>query len=261
MSKVVVVKCYDAYAAVQLGLTELPLPRLRRVVVKPNLIIDKPAPVTTPVDLVEALARYYKDYEVIVAEGSGWCETWEAFKRLGYLKLADEGLAKLVDLNNDDYEVLEDPEALTLKRFKAPLTLKGAYIVSAAVLKEHSLTGVSLTLKNMLGATLGSGTAIAKKGRFHRRLDESIVDVNAYLKPSLAVIDAREACIGGELGGTVKRYGLIIFSEDQVAADAVGASILGFDPLSIRHLKLAQERGLGVADLKRIEIKALNLTD
>ncbi|RLI76010.1 hypothetical protein DRO97_01880 [Archaeoglobales archaeon] len=50
----------------------------------------------------------------------------------------------------------------------------------------------------MLGATIGERARVAKKGRFHHRLNESIVDVNTYLKPNLAVIDGRVAGVGGE---------------------------------------------------------------
>jgi len=68
--------------------------------------------------------------------------------------------------------------------------LKDVYTVSVLVLKEHSLAGVTLSLKNVL-EQLRREDWIAKKGRFHRKFDESIVDVNFYLKPNLAVIDGR----------------------------------------------------------------------
>jgi len=46
----------------------------------------------------------------------------------------------------------------------------------------------------------------------------------------------------------------MIFSEDPVAADALGARLLGYDPMSIRHLRLAHEVGLGTAELSEIEV-------
>jgi uncharacterized protein (DUF362 family) len=49
----------------------------------------------------------------------------------------------------------------------------------------------------------------------------------------------------------------MIFSQDPVAADAVGAKILGVDLLSVEHLRLAQEKGLGIADLEKIETREL----
>ena len=98
------------------------------------------------------------------------------YRELGYLKLERHGV-RLVDLNNDDFELVKNSNALFLKEFEFPLTLKGAFIISAAVLKERSITGVTLSLKNMLGATLGEKARVAKKGRFHRKLDASIVEL------------------------------------------------------------------------------------
>jgi len=254
-SKVVVVRDGDPYRAVREGLKFFK-PRRKKVVLKPNLINSEPPPTTTPVETVEALVERYlgKGCEVVVAEGSGWSDTLDAYRKLGYLRLERRYGVKLVDLNNDSFEVVRDGGALFLKGFELPSTLKGAYVVSVPILKEHSITRVSLSLKNMLGATLGEGAKVAKKGRFHKSLDESIIDVNLYLKPSLAVIDGRVAGVGGELKAKPKKLGVTIFSEDLVAADAVGATYLGVDPSSIRHLILAQKAGLGVADLAKIKV-------
>src|SRR5262249_13608717 len=43
-------------------------------------------------------------------------------------------------------------------------------------------------------------------------------------------------------------------SADQVALDAIAAKIMGFDPLAIAYLTMCQDRGLGVADPRRIEL-------
>ncbi len=256
LPKVIVVENYNAEAAIHKGLSFFDKPLKQKVVIKPNLITCMPPPTTTPIDLIEALVKHYLDVgcEVVVAEGSGWSETFEAYRKLGYLKLSEKYGVKLVDLNNDDFELKENPKAFFLKKFEFPLTLKNAYIVSAPIMKEHSITHVTLSLKNMLGATLGEKAKLAKKGRFHESLNESIVDVNLYLKPKLAVIDGRIAGVGGELNAKPKKLGVTIFSEDLVAADAVAAYYLGFNASSIQHLKLAQKAGLGTADLNKIEI-------
>jgi uncharacterized protein (DUF362 family) len=255
MSKVIVVQGKEPYATVSKGLDYFAKPSQEKVVLKPNLINEEPPPTTTPCETIEALVKYYcKDYEVIIAEGSGWCDTYRAYETLGYSKIAERYGIRLVDLNKDEFEIIKNQKALFLKEFEFSLTLKDAYIISVPVLKEHSITKVTLSLKNMLGATIAEKARVARKGRFHRSLDESIVDINSYLKPSLAVIDGRVAGIGGELRSMPRKTGVMIFSEDLVAADAVGAKYLGYDPNSIEHLKLAEKNGLGVADLSRIEI-------
>ncbi|MEM3750395.1 MAG: DUF362 domain-containing protein [Candidatus Jordarchaeales archaeon] len=185
-------------------------------------------------------------------QGGG--DTWEAYSVLGYARLEKRGV-RLVDLNVDRYEVVENEAAFVLKRFELPLTLKGAYVVSVPVLKEHSITGVTLSLKNMLGATLGEKGRVARKGRFHRMgLDECIVDVNLHIKPSLAVIDGRVAGFGGELGSKPKKLGVVIASKDLVAADAYACTLLGRNPLTVRHLVLAWKKGLGNVNLNEAKI-------
>jgi hypothetical protein len=47
---------------------------------------------------------------------------------------------------------------------------------------------------------------------------------------------------------------VILASDDQVAIDAVAAKMMGFDPLSIGYIRIAHEDGLGVGDVRDIEI-------
>lgn len=256
MSKVVIVRGRNRENIVEKGLTVLGInPYREKVVIKPNLITNRPYPVTTSPKTVECLINYFtgRANEIFIAEGSGMCRggTNKAFLDLGYVELAERRGIPLVDLNGDDYEPMNNPEASRLNEFKFPLTLKNAFLISAAVLKRHSMAKVTLSLKNMMGATTGI------KARFHALgLTKSIVDINLYTKPDLALIDGIESS-GKELGGEVTRYDLMIFSEDPVAADAVGARILGFDPLAVPHIKLAQEKGLGIARIEEIEIAEL----
>ena len=255
MSKVVVVKGNDPATMVPRGLRSLGVEvHRRKVVIKPNLIADRPYPVTTPTDTVEALVKFFKDdNQLIIAEGSGFDDTHTIYRNQGYVELANYHGVKLVDLNSEEFEVLKKAEATVLKRFEFPLVLKGAYLISAAVLKQHSSARVTLSLKNMLGATIGRD-----KGRFHKLgIEESIVDINRYKRPDLAVIDGRLS-LSSELGGEQKRFEVMIFSNDPVAADAVGATTLGLDPSTVEHLKLAKEAKLGVCDLKKIKVVRLD---
>ncbi|MDI6654670.1 MAG: DUF362 domain-containing protein, partial [Candidatus Hydrothermarchaeota archaeon] len=147
----------------------------------------------------------------------------------------------LVDLNTDEYVMRRTKKAFVLKEFEFPLTLKNSFLISVPVLKKHSITKVTLSLKNMLGATVGKD-----KGRFHRLgINECIVDINLYKCPDLVIIDGIKGCIGGELGGRTKSFKLMIFSKDTLAADCVGARILDYNPSEVRHLVLAEEKGIG----------------
>ena len=47
---------------------------------------------------------------------------------------------------------------------------------------------------------------------------------------------------------------MILASADQVAIDAVAAKLMGFDPMSIKFIRMAHELGLGCGDPRDIEI-------
>jgi hypothetical protein len=47
---------------------------------------------------------------------------------------------------------------------------------------------------------------------------------------------------------------VLLASADQVAIDAVAARLMGFDPLAIKYIRLAHDLGLGVGDLREIEL-------
>ncbi|MFC1561169.1 DUF362 domain-containing protein [Candidatus Latescibacterota bacterium] len=87
-----------------------------------------------------------------------------------------------------------------------------------------------------------------------RALSENLVRLGEILMPDIAVIDAFEAMEGnGPGGGTAVKMGIAVAGIDSVACDAVMAYMMGFDPLSIGYLSLANDRGIGIAELKNIE--------
>ncbi|MFC1551528.1 DUF362 domain-containing protein [Candidatus Latescibacterota bacterium] len=88
-----------------------------------------------------------------------------------------------------------------------------------------------------------------------RALSENIVRLGEILMPDISVIDAFEVMEGnGPGGGTKAKMGLAVAGTDPIACDVVMAKLMGFDPLSIGYLSLANDRGIGVADIDAIEI-------
>ncbi|MCE5252481.1 DUF362 domain-containing protein [bacterium] len=88
-----------------------------------------------------------------------------------------------------------------------------------------------------------------------RAMAENLVRLGEVLMPDIAVIDAFEAMEGeGPGDGTPVSMKIAVAGTDPVACDAVMASMMGFDIADIGYLTLAHERGLGVADLDKIEV-------
>ncbi|MBS7628301.1 DUF362 domain-containing protein [Candidatus Bathyarchaeota archaeon] len=224
-----------------------------RVLIKPNYITaDHPSTgVTTDGRIVEGLVRFLRALgieSIIIAEGSGMADTMEAFKVAGLLELAGRYGLRLVDLNKDELVMVEIPRAMALKRVKiAKTALESTFIVSVPKLKVHRMAGVTLSMKNMMGVVM-------PKGSVHSPLDEKIVDLNLVIKPNLAVVDGIVAGARAELNSLPVHLGIVIAGKDPVAVDAVGAALMGFDPLTIGHIRRAHERHLGVGDLAQIEV-------
>jgi uncharacterized protein (DUF362 family) len=154
---------------------------------------------------------------------------------------------RLVDLNRDQPIEVRPLDALALRKVKIARTALESTIISVPKLKPHRMAGVTLSLKNMMGA-------VPAKGSIHNHLSEKIVDLVSIIKPSAAIIDGIIACEGHETSGNPVEMNLVIAGVDPVAVDAVGAAVMGIPPESIKHLRLAEERGLGICHLERIEI-------
>jgi hypothetical protein len=121
----------------------------------------------------------------------------------------------------------------------------------------HNTHGHSTTtgaIKNAFGGLLKEVRHYA-----HEYIHEVMVDL-MYMQRELhpAVFAVMDGTVMGDGAGPrtmVPRMGnLILASADQVAIDAIAAKIMGFDPLSIPYLRMCQERGLGVADPRKIEL-------
>jgi uncharacterized protein (DUF362 family) len=132
-------------------------------------------------------------------------------------------------------------------------------LIAIPVGKSHAASGVSLSMKGMMGL-------IQDRSAFHSRyeLHTAIVDMVTVLKPHLVVIDGtRILSTGGPGGpGRVIPLNLAIASPDMVAADAQ-MLVLGtwhggsFEPHQVRHISMAAERGLGVMDLGKLNVKTI----
>jgi uncharacterized protein (DUF362 family) len=219
-----------------------------RVVVKPNIVNDSPPPVTTDVRCVIAVVQYLKeclDAGIIVAEGSGEGSTQDNFRVNGYRAITERLGVELLDLDAMPVKRYENPKAGELKKIYLPEILEGAAIVSVPSAKDHTITTVTLGLKNMVGCLperYYSGYWSYKKSRIHAANEhQAIADLMLYARPHLTVVDARQGLTGGHLSGSVPAPPIekIVAGTDVLTVDRESAKLLGHDPESIQHLALA----------------------
>jgi uncharacterized protein (DUF362 family) len=221
-----------------------------RVIVKPNMVNNSPPQVTTDVRCVLAVVQYLKerlDTELVVAEGSGEGSTLENFKFNGYEQITKKLGVELVDLDALPVKIYEKPKAGEYKEIHLPEYLEGAALVSVPPAKDHTITRVTLGLKNMVGclpASYYSGYWSYKKSQVHAvDTDQAVADLMLYIRPHLTIIDAIEGLAGGHLSGRAPNppIGKILAGADVLAADCEAARLLGHDPEGIRHLTLAKQ--------------------
>lgn len=220
-----------------------------RVIVKPNMVNNSPPPITTDVRCVMAVIQYLKErleVEIVVAEGSGEGSTLGNFKLNGYEQITKKFGVELVDLDALPVRKYSNPQAGEYRDIHLPEYLEGAALVSVPPAKDHTITRVTLGLKNMVGclpAKHYSGYWSYKKSQVHAvNTDQAVADLMLYVRPHLTVIDALQGLAGGHLSGRVPNPPLerIIASTDVLTADREAAKLLGHNPDSIRHLTLAK---------------------
>lgn len=124
-----------------------------------------------------------------------------------------------------------------------PAFVENDVLINMPIAKHHALTRLTLGMKNWLGALGGT------RGRLHQDLEGIMVDLAAFFRPQLTVIDCMRILTGGgPQGGSldhVRRMDTVIASADPVAADVRAVRVFGQDPSDYAYLEMAGERGLG----------------
>jgi len=249
MSKVVVAGGDGALDAVfaELGLGRK-LEGAGSVLIKPNLraagVKNFKKCAVTSIDVVRRLARRLKALGLDVSVGESTSSrhiTRNALKNSGAADLEAEGV-KVLNLNECRTRKVEVAGG-RLKSLSVPEpVLDAGFVISLPVMKTHLVTGVTLSLKNMVGAT-----GELEPSRMHYLgIDECIADINTVIKPDLSIIDATRCMEGtGPVRGREVKLDTLIAGFDPVSVDAVGAKLIGFEPQEVKHLMLAQKLGVG----------------
>lgn len=218
------------------------------VLIKVNFItVEKwDSGATTDPIMVEAIIKRLKDLPVkirIVESDATFTNADKAFEVTGMKEMGERNGVECVNLRYvEDRVRIEIPNGESLQSVTVPRMVTESAIISAAKLKTHMSTKVTLGMKNMFGLLPDKF-----KGKYHAKgISKVIADINTVLKPALTVIDGFVGMEGpGPSGGTPVKMDLIIAGKDVVATDATAARIMGFEPLEIAHIRKAYERGLG----------------
>lgn len=283
MPKVAIARADAIEDAIDQALDHLDLDaafRGRRVAVKANETATPDGDTTgvTQPDTLRAVLRYLKRFEpaaVTVTGGSGAGETDDVFRTVGLMEVVEDEGIQFFDHNRPPFQEVEldyggDREVQGPQRSVVvnPRVLTYERLVAVNQLKVHQTATVTLALKNIAMSYPAAdhyGHPRQEEDHRHGFFDDMHSFIAAMAKRfpiDLAVTVGHPAMLGtGPLGGYTFETGLAIASTDAVAADTVGAKLLGFQAQAVRHLWEAEKLGLGETNPKAMEFPAMSLQD
>ncbi len=259
---------FDGLREIGIGPAEM---RGATVLLKPNLVETRRGSIhinTHPLVVrgaIEALLRLGAG-RVLVAEGAG-------HQRDSYLILEESGLGEVlledkipfVDLNYDTgVRVRNLGDRTTMGSLTLPATLLQAdWIVSMPKMKTHHWVGVTLAMKNLFGVMPGFYYGWPKNLLHHMGIESSILDINATVKPHLAIVDGIVGMEGdGPIMGSPRPLGAVVLGRNLTAVDATCARLMGIRPERVGYLAEAagwlgpvrqrqiEQRGEGIDSLR-----------
>ncbi len=281
MATVIITQNQEIEDAVGEALRHLPLESLvrgRRVAVKPNdtyATADDRTGVTQP-DTLRSVLRHLKQLEpreLVVSGGAGAAETDDVFRVAGLMDVVEQEGATFFDHNRPPFTPVEleyapaaDVDGPQKSVMVNPRVLEYETLVSLAQLKLHETATVTLSLKN-IAMSYPAADYYGHPRSTQKHENWFFADMHSFIAAMakrfpihVAVIVGHPAMIGtGPLGGHAVETGLVIASTDPVAADVVGAKLLGFGPQAVRHLWEAGRLGLGETDTDKMTFPTLSL--
>ncbi|MEE8418629.1 MAG: DUF362 domain-containing protein [Dehalococcoidales bacterium] len=189
----------------------------------------------------------------------------DGFERYGYLGLEKEFGVKLVDLNQEDWKIVDlyDKDLGPMPLHFSRRVIESDYRISIGPSKTHDTVIVTLSLKNLSMGGLSHDHG--DKRSMHQGYP--VMNLNLYIlaklfPPHLSVIDGFTGMEGEGPGlGDPVDWGVAVASCDPVAADSLTAHLMGFNPAEIGYLWYCHKMGLGVGDIGGMDILGADPAD
>jgi len=237
------------------------------VVITANMVDNKPASTGTVVhpDLLRKVIRYAKEFNpsrIVVAAGSGGAPTQQVFEEIGFNRIIREEEIEFMDLNYGPYIELKLNHDIIPSIKINKLCEEMDVHISFTPIKMHKEATVSLGIKNV--ALSWPPAEIhgmpKKKLGIHEDLHNFIAAMGEVVPIDITLLSGMNGMIWtGPSDGKAVSSNLIVAGTDPVAADAVAARMMGLLPQAVHYLFELHRRGLGQADIKKINMKGVPL--
>ncbi len=202
----------------------------QKVLIKPNVNSDDPAPGTTHPEALAEVVRLAKAKGAYVIVGDRSNPRWQtipAMKKTGLYQAAQEaGADEIVGFENEEWIRVKPEMAKNWPRgFQIPARLaQFDHIISVPVLHTHQITDHSLALKNLVGLIHPADRMV-----FHAspKIEEMIAEISLAIRPSLTIVEGTKAFIAdGPSHGTLVTPKVYLASKDILMADVLGVELL-----------------------------------
>lgn len=233
----------------ELGVTPAEI-KGKRILLKPNLVEPHKSLShinTHPLVVRGAVEAFLQlgAASVMVAEGPG-------HRHDSLLVLEESGLADVLYEDRIPFHDLNTMEGVirtnlgghtTLATLTFPRVIQEIdWVVSLAKMKTHHWAGATLSMKNFFGVMPGNYYGWPKNVLHQAGIPQSILDINATLKPHFAIVDGVIGMEGdGPIMGTSVQAGVLVMGRNPPAVDATCCRIMGINPQRIDYLKKADQ--------------------
>jgi len=205
-----------------------------------------------------------KPKRIVVAAGSGGGDTIDVMKTIGYDSVIRETGVDFVDLNEGPFIDLKldhnKPSSTYLNRLFDEMTFHASF----TQLKIHDEATMSASIKNMaLSWPPSSQHGAPKKDLgIHENLHGFVAEMARHVPIDLSIISASPAMVAtGPHNGIAVHSDMVVCGTDPVAADTIGARLLGFRPQAVHYLYALGNDGIGVAELDDMEIFGMSIKE
>jgi uncharacterized protein (DUF362 family) len=244
------------------------LPHKARVFIKPNIVFwtretnfPKYGVITTSrivEDMVVLLKERGMD-DIRIGEGTAlsnpkaFDDQEHAFETLGYGYLKKRYGVRLVNIWKQPFKKVDLGEGVVLK-FNTDI-LESDFVVDLPVLKTHSMTVVSLGIKNLKGMIDIPSRKKCHSADPQRDLHFMVARLAEPMPPMFTLLDGIYTSERGpNIDGTMHRSNLLVASADVLSADMVGARVLGHSPENVPHLVHAAANRKRPVDLSDVTV-------
>ncbi len=185
----------------------------------------------------------------------------KTFMKSGIFDVAKKNEATMIDLGSDkkSFVKVNLEKGVKLKDIEfSKYFMDSDIVVNMPVAKHHGGAGLSIAMKNWMGA-------VKDRGFWHKNdLHQCIADIATFIKPNWTIIDATRTMYDGGPQGPAKELkiqDILIVSKDQVAADAYAAKTLFPEKIyeKAKYIKLAGEMGLGIVDIDKMNVQKIEV--